>query len=63
MPNRIEVEPLELRDLAKALRESAQGAALPGYAEKLMRAAERLEQRAVEIECWAFIQRKDRWSR
>jgi len=63
MPNRIEVEPLELRDLAKALRESAEKAAWPGYAKKLIEAAKQLEQRAVEIEGTGNTHRKDQRSR
>jgi hypothetical protein len=51
-------EPLRLRQLAHELRESARGAAWPGYAEKLIEAAEQLEQRAVEIEGSAFLEKR-----
>lgn len=47
-------EPQRLRQLAYELRESARGAAWPGYAEKLIEAAEQLEQRAVKIEGSVF---------
>ena len=50
MPDSIAVEIKELKNLAKALRESAQSASLPGYAEKLIEAAKQLEHRAAEIE-------------
>jgi len=51
-------EPQRLRQLAHELRESARGAAWPGYAEKLIEAAEQLEQRAVEIEGSVFLEKR-----
>jgi len=50
-------EPQRLRQLAHDLRESARGAAWPGYAEKLIEAAEQLEQRAVEVEGSVFLKK------
>lgn len=49
MPKRIKRETRLLR-LADELREKARTAALPGYAEQLIRAAETLEKRAFECE-------------
>lgn len=51
-------EPQRLRQLAHDLRESARGAAWPGYAEKLIEAAEQLEQRAVEVEGSVFLKKR-----
>ena len=51
-------EPQRLRQLAHDLRESARGAAWPGYAEKLIEAAEQLERRAVEVEGSVFLKKR-----
>lgn len=51
-------EPQRLRQLAHDLRESARGAAWPGYAEKLIEAAEQVERRAVEVEGSVFLKKR-----
>ena len=50
MVNHDHDEPRQLRQVAKDLRESARFAELPGYAQKLILAAEQLERRAAELE-------------
>ncbi len=50
MANQPTEEPERLRQFANELRERARVSELPGYAERLVCAAEELEKRAAELE-------------
>ena len=50
MDSKIKRGPQEMRSMARELRDLAATADLPGYAEKLIRAAEELEAKATAVE-------------
>ena len=60
MPKQLGNEARRLLQLAEGLRKNARVATLPGYSEQLIRAAERLEERALERELRLVADNKPR---